>query len=110
MEELEWDGLMFSEWKTLENIHKFLKPFAQYMALAGGEDYTTISCVILIYLKLELRNEKNVRFKKGSNMLLTELQRRFAKYIVVECPGYDPTFGAAILVDPRYRLLLIPNR
>ena len=55
--------------------------------IASGEDYTTISCVILI-----------------------ELQRRFAKYIVVEFPGYDPTFAVATLVDPRYRLLLNPQQ
>lgn len=52
LEELEWDSLVNSEWKTLENIQKLLKPFAQYTSLVSGEDYTTVSCVIPILMEL----------------------------------------------------------
>lgn len=30
LDELEWDNLAVSEWKTLENILNLLKPFVQY--------------------------------------------------------------------------------
>ena len=33
---LEWDNLATSEWKSLENIHKLLKPFAQYTSLISA--------------------------------------------------------------------------
>ena len=46
LEQLERDNLAHSEWKTVENIHKLLKPFAQYIALVSGEEYTTLSSII----------------------------------------------------------------
>lgn len=35
LEELEWDNLVTSEWKSLEYIQELLQPFAQYTALVS---------------------------------------------------------------------------
>jgi len=51
LEELQWENLMTSEWRTLENLHPLLKPFAQYTSLVSGEEYTTISSVIQLLWK-----------------------------------------------------------
>ena len=54
---LEWDNLATSEWKSLENIHKLLKPFAQYTSLISGDEYTTMSCVVPAVMELNLHLE-----------------------------------------------------
>ena len=53
-EEQEWDNLPISEWKVLDNVYKFLKPFAQYTSLISGSECTTISCVIPIIMELQI--------------------------------------------------------
>ena len=55
LEELEWDNLATSEWKSLENSQELLQPFAQYTALISREEYTTISTVIM---ELQLHQEE----------------------------------------------------
>ena len=55
---LQWDGLQVRHWKSIESLVMLLGPFADYTSLAGGEEYTTISCVvpsILMELKLHLQ-------------------------------------------------------
>ncbi len=56
--EMEWDGLQVRHWKAIENLVMLLEPFADYTSLSGGEDYTTISCVVPILMELELHLEK----------------------------------------------------
>ena len=73
LEELEWDNLATSEWKSLEEL---LQPFAQYTALVSGEEYTTISTVIPVIMELQLHLEEvrwcvwtvyNLWFNKSNN-------------------------------------------
>ena len=46
LQELEWDNLAISEWKSLEAVRDLLHPFAMYTSLVSGEDFTTISAVL----------------------------------------------------------------
>ena len=55
--ELGWDGLQNSEWKTLEQIHFLLEPFAKYTSLTSGEEFTTISTVIPVLMELDCHLE-----------------------------------------------------
>ena len=109
LELLEWDNLATSEWKTLENIQKLLKPFAQYTSLIGGEDYSTISSVIPIVMELNLHLEetkKCLELKNVSCLLQSELKRRFRKYTDPNDSDYEPFFLMSTMLDPRYRVLL----
>ena len=70
---LEWDNLAVSEWKTLENVHKLLKPFAQCTSLISGDDYTTLFSVIPIVMEVNLHLEEMKKIAKVSALLLAEL-------------------------------------
>ena len=106
LEELEWDGLALSKWKNLEILETFLKPFAIYTALAGGEEYTTtcISSMIPIILDLHPKEMSKVpELRTVSGILMKEMECGFGKYTDNENPEYDSTFVVATLVDLRYR-------
>ena len=55
---LEWDGLQARHWKAIENVVVLLEPFAEYTSLCGGEEYTSISCVVPVLMELKLHLEK----------------------------------------------------
>ena len=42
LNELGWDDLVTSEWRTLKNIVNLLQPFAKFTSLLSGEDFTTL--------------------------------------------------------------------
>ena len=111
LEQLKWDNLATSDWKVLENIHKLLKPFAQYTSLSSGEDYTTISSVIPIIMELNLHLEEMKKVPEltvVSNLLQSELKRRFRKCTDPGDPDHEPLFLMATMLDPRYKVLLNP--
>ena len=58
LQELEWDDLATSEWKSLEAVRNLLRPFAQFTSLVQGEDYTTISAVIPAIMDINLHLEE----------------------------------------------------
>ena len=58
LQELEWDDLAVSEWKTLEALRDLLQPFAKFTSLISGEDFTTISAVIPSIMDLNLHLEE----------------------------------------------------
>lgn len=113
LEDLEWDTLATSEWKTLESIYKLLRPFAQYTSLASGEEYTTISCItpILMELDFHLNEMKKVaELHTVSTHLQSELGRRFQKCTDPTDPDHEPLYLVSTLLDPRYRVLLTPTQ
>ena len=55
---LEWDGLQARHWKAIENVVVLLESFAEYTSLCGGEEYTSISCVVPVLMELKLHLEK----------------------------------------------------
>ena len=55
--DLGWDSLQNSEWKTLEQIHFLLEPFARYTQLTSGEEFTTLSTVIPVHMELDYHLE-----------------------------------------------------
>ena len=50
--------MQIRHWKAIEDLVILLEPFVEYTALGGGEDYTTISCVVPILMELKLHIEK----------------------------------------------------
>ena len=58
LQKLGWDGLQARHWKTIEYIVELLKPFSEYINLAGGDSYTTISSIVPIIMQLGLHLEK----------------------------------------------------
>jgi len=108
LNELEWDSLATSKWKSLDNILKLLQPFSQYTMLASGEEYTTSSSVIPIVMELNhhLKEMQMIAdISKVSTILLSQL-KRFAKWTDPEALDHDPIYLVATILDPRYRLLL----
>ena len=63
LQELEWDDLAVSEWKTLETLKSLLHPFAQSTCLVSGDEYTTISAVLPAIMDLNLHLEEVCRFR-----------------------------------------------
>ena len=109
LEEIEWDNLAVSEWRMLESIQKLLHPFAQYTSLVGGEEYTTISCVVPVLMELgfHLDEMKKIpEISKVSHLLHAELIRRFRKLTHPDDPDYEPIYLVSTMCDPQYRLLL----
>ena len=58
IQELGWDDLANSEWKTLQALRDLLHPFAQFTALVSGEEFTTISSVLPSIMDLNLHLEE----------------------------------------------------
>ena len=63
LQELEWDDLAVSEWKTLETLRSLLHPFTQSTCLVSGDEYTTISAVLPAIMDLNLHLEEVCRFR-----------------------------------------------
>ena len=106
---MELDNLRLSDWKTLQSIHQLLKPFAEYTALIGGENYTTISTVIPVIMEINMHIQemkKNQDLATASNTLEREMKKRFGRYLDVSADDFEPLFLAATFLDPRYKLLL----
>ena len=108
LEDLGWDNIATSEWKTLGNIHDLLRPFAQYTSLVSGEDYTTISSVLPIIMELTLHLEEMKQIpelSRAAGLLLTELKQRFKKFTNHSDAECDLYLECSML-DPRYKHLL----
>jgi hypothetical protein len=54
LNQLNWEVLQPRHWKAVENTVQLLKPFAEYTGLIGGEDYSTISCIVPVLMELKL--------------------------------------------------------
>jgi len=95
LEELQWENLMTSEWRTLENLHLLLKPFAQYTSLVSGKEYTTISSIIPIVMKINLHLEEMKKVPEltaVSTRLQSELKLRFRRYTHPVPSNHEPVF------------------
>ena len=113
LEELEWDNLPTSEWKTFKNVHRLLKSFAQYTTLISGKEYTTLSTIIPVIMELNLHLEELKKVPDLSNaatVLQSEVRGRFRKYTDLHDPEHGPMFLVATLLDPRYKLLINPSQ
>lgn len=113
LDQLEWDNLPASDWKTIEKITVLLRPFAEYTSLVSGEEYTTISSVIPIIMELNLHLEemkKDPETSRAASVLLSELKLRFKKFTDPCDPDHDSLFLLCTMLDPRYRLLLNRNQ
>ena len=109
LEQLEWDNLAHSEWKTVENIHKLLKPFAQYTALVSGEEYTTLLSIIPILMELQLHLREMVNIPDiaaVATTLQSELNRRFRKFTDPGDESFEPLYVVSTILDPRYLPLI----
>ena len=79
MEELEWDDLPMSEWRCLDVVRNLLQPFATFMTLVQGEEFTTVSCVLpaIVDLTLHLDERKqNPEVAEAAQVLEKELKGR----------------------------------
>ena len=61
LQELEWDDLLTTEWKSLEAICNLMHPFAQFTSLIQGEEYTITSAVVPSIMDLNLHLEEMSR-------------------------------------------------
>ena len=53
LQQMEWDNMPNSEWKTLESLRDLLEPFAQYTDLTSAKEFTTLSMVISVLMELQ---------------------------------------------------------
>ena len=82
-----------------------MQPFSKYTSLVWGEDYTTISSVIPIVMKLNLQLEemkKSLKLTNVSCLLLSKLKRRFRKYTDPSDHDFEPLFLLSTMLDPCY--------
>lgn len=99
------------EWEGLELVEKLLLKFAHYTDLAGGEYYATVSQVIPFIVELKgslqqiLEGEAN-QATPVTRALLSEMDRRFAKFTNQDCDNHNPIYMVATMLDPRYVLVL----
>ena len=81
--------------------------------LISGEEYMTLSAIISATLELNLHLEqmkKVTGVAEPATTLLTELKRRFHKFIDPTNFDHNPLFLTATTLDPRYRVLLNPSQ
>lgn len=57
LQDLGWDNLHNSAWKELESLHD-VKPFACYTQFVSGENFTTISAVVAVFMELQYHLEE----------------------------------------------------
>ena len=54
LEELQWDHLAMSEWRTLDATRSLFQPSAHFTQLLSWEEFTTVSCVLPAFMDLNL--------------------------------------------------------
>ena len=100
---------MTSEWRTLENLHLLLKPFAQYTSLVSGKEYTTIPSDE--YGQPSLRgNEKGAGIDSCVNTFAVRAETEVQRYTDSAVPNHEPVFLVSTLLDPQSKLLLNPTQ
>ena len=58
LEEMAWDDLPVSVWKTVVLIKPLLQPFAQFISLVSGEEFITLSSVVPAIMDLNLHHKE----------------------------------------------------
>ena len=109
LQELEWDDVLTSEWKSLEAVRNLLHPFAPFTSLIQGKEYTTISAVVPSIMDLNLHLEEmtqHLEVGAVATKLQSELKRRFRRYTDPNDSCFEHIFLLATALDPGYRLLL----
>ncbi len=111
--ELEWNNLQNSDYKTLENIHNLLEPFAKYTQLASGEDMSTISMVIPIIMELHMHLDEMKSIpglSTACKVLKDALHKRFDRILKPDFGSsphnFENVYVATTFLDQRYRDLL----
>ena len=103
LQELEWDDLATSEWKSLEAVWNLQHPFAQFTSLIQGEEYTTISAVIPSIMDLNLHLQEMswhsdvcVSRQRSCNQ---SSKRRFKKYTDPNDSCFEHLFWTPVFVS-----------
>ncbi len=111
--ELEWNNLQNSDYKTLENIHNLLEPFAKYTQLASGEDMSTISMVIPIIMEIHMHLDEMKSIpglSTACKVLKDALHKRFDRILKPDFGSsphnFENVYVATTFLDQRYRDLL----
>ena len=94
-EELKWNGLQTSKRKKINNIVDFLQPFAEYITLCCGEDYTSLSAVVPIIMEL--------------NCHLQEMQKQPGMGTVARVLVKCTSVSMDILIHPLTVCILFPH-
>ncbi|KAK6777586.1 hypothetical protein RDI58_024304 [Solanum bulbocastanum] len=97
-------GLSEEEWKRVEMIAQFFKPFYNITTLFSRSQYPTIN----LYLHNVWKIQKLLEGKKGSidpvmNEMATSMLKKFKKY----WKSYSMILSPAIVLDPRYKLKFV---
>lgn len=106
LEELGIDTLLSSEWTKLENLMKLLEPFATHTDQLQT-DSQSLSEVVPALLNLEAHLQQTTNMEKQTvQVLLRSMRQRFAGILDPTHAKFDPTAGAASLMDPSVSLAL----
>lgn len=97
------------EWEALKDVDRLLKVFATFTDICGGEMYTTLSRIVPCIFEIQQHLQVMVDVEKVSEVaqiMLGELDRRFAYIMDSTDAKFNPVYMAAALLDPRYCKLL----
>ena len=86
---------------------------AVFTNVAGRENYTTISELLVCYRELELHLDKMKQRKTVAEVaviMLTEIKKCFAKLLDTNDEDHDPLYMVTTLLDPRFKALLNDNQ
>ena len=65
LQQIEWDIMPNSEWKTLESLCDLLEPFVRYTDLTSAEEFTTLSMVIPVLMELHFHLDQVSKLPVG---------------------------------------------
>ena len=115
LQDIEWDNLAASEWKSLHALKPLLQTLAEFTSLLSGDEFTTISCALPTIMDLnlhfeEMKSHSDNRIREVASIMQLDLKRRFRKFTDPSDSQYNPLYITATALDPRYRLLLNPRQ
>lgn len=93
------DGLLASEWATIDDITKLMEPFAIYTDILQA-DCKALSAIIPAIMDMESHLECSGRFKQISAKMLKEIKSRFSCIMDAGSQQFNPIPAAATLLDP----------
>ena len=107
LEEVEWNTLAASEWKSLCAIKNMLQPPAELtLLILSGDEFTTTSSTLPMIMDLhlhleEMKSSSDRHTGEVAKLMQVDLTRRFRKFTDPYDSQSNPLYIMATALDPR---------
>ncbi|CAH1769976.1 3544_t:CDS:2, partial [Entrophospora sp. SA101] len=98
-----------NEWKEIQEFCDFLKPFFEFTEVMSGSTYPTSGTLILLLDHLSEHLNEIYNFRNTPNWIKDIAEAMITKFNSISENLYNPTAYLALILDPRYKMQILPN-